>query len=305
MRRIVVAMFVLAFHGTTLAQTQAPAPQSVECDALDADYAERLPQLDQVLEDALAVARRDRTEDSWLQAKHAMADLASEEADYKAAHTERACKSVRFRLREPWENEKVDRDTKPFLLQFTHDAAKASGIGTLRDNAIPEGETELRIWVGFGLIQPDHLLRLRVDASGNVTGDVLAYFPRRLARGYLEGRMHTDARASWNRLVSRCGVIHEGAVDDACFKKLSRAPDWRKVHRDLVEKGVETLPDQDELPPDGVDILDGVAMVVEVRKGAQYRAYEYSNPRLHAQPEAQAAAEILRLASTVSVDDAR
>jgi hypothetical protein len=53
-----------------------------------------------------------------------------------------------------------------------------------------------------------------------------------------------------------------------------------------------TLPDESELLPDKVMVMDGWGMVVEVRDGLNYRAYHHSNPDAHENPVSQQAAEI-------------
>jgi len=43
----------------------------------------------------------------------------------------------------------------PLLLPFTDSTAKTAGLGLLKDVNIPEGNREVRIWVGFGVFAPE------------------------------------------------------------------------------------------------------------------------------------------------------
>lgn len=47
----------------------------------------------------------------------------------------------------------------PSLLKFTDDAAITYDLGLLRETLLPEGEVELPIWLGFGLVIPEEMLR--------------------------------------------------------------------------------------------------------------------------------------------------
>jgi hypothetical protein len=72
----------------------------------------------------------------------------------------------------------------------------------------------------------------------------------------------------------------------------------------LKKLGLDTLPDESQLPKTDITVTDGVAMLVEVRHGRTYRAYEYSNPAIREQQEAKAAAQIISLVyETFGFDD--
>lgn len=56
--------------------------------------------------------------------------------------------------------------------------------------------------------------------------------------------------------------------------------------------GLWTLPDQ-WIPPDGMQVVDGWGMTVELRDGSRYRAYHYTNPDArNPSPEAASAVTI-------------
>jgi hypothetical protein len=180
---------------------------------------------------------------------------------------------------------------EPFLLQFTDDAAETSGIGRLRSVPIASDEIELRIWSGFGIVIPGEMLRIRVHASGGVEGDVLFYYPHDLS--YMPDEDQDAFRAD---LAGACVGTRTGREDETCWVTFEQPPDWTAIHRKLVEYGVYSLPDQSTLPKSEVVTTDGVSMVVELRQGAHYRSYEYSNPSKSSQEEL-AARRILALVS--------
>jgi hypothetical protein len=170
----------------------------------------------------------------------------------------------------------------PFLLQFTDDAATTAGIGLLRDSPDLGKASEIRIWIGFGIIEPEHMVRLRIGPDGKVRGDAYLYFTD-------EGR---EPDLDCNKLHRDNGLL-------VCNAKLGKSPDWKGLYEELVELGIRTLPDESELPFPEAIVMDGIAVVVEVRDGAAYRAYDYSNPSFRPEPEAQAASRIIRIASGV------
>ncbi|MDR7099287.1 hypothetical protein J2X04_001634 [Lysobacter niabensis] len=179
---------------------------------------------------------------------------------------------------------------EPFLLQFTHGASAAAGIGELKEISLPDKEREIRIWVGFGVLRTDHLLRLRTTQDGNVLGEVLVHYKNDLSD------MGPEDAAEFRRSVLEgCINPREGSESNVCTASYRRQPNWKTIYKKLVKLGILTLPDESVLPPPEIDITDGVAMVVEVREGAQYRAYEYSNSWARREPEAVAATDILQI----------
>ena len=179
---------------------------------------------------------------------------------------------------------------EPFLLQFTHGASEAAGIGELKEVPLPDGEREIRIWVGFGVLRTDHMLRLQADSFGNVHGEVLAHY-----RNDLSDMEPQDAAEFRRSVLEGCKNPREGHDSNVCTVAYRRTPNWQSIYKKLVALGVLTLPDESALPPPELDVTDGIAMVVEIRDGSQYRAYEYSNSWARKEPEAVAATEILQV----------
>ena len=183
---------------------------------------------------------------------------------------------------------------RPFLLQFTSDTALTAGIGLLNNSPIPDNTTEVRIWIGFGVVVPEEMLRLRTDAQGATLGEVLVHFPSDLT--YMKAR---EAAAFRRDVMRRCNRLRKGKETDVCTATFKHAPDWSALYKELVKLGITTLPDESELPKSDRLVFDGVAIVVEVRQGSVYRAYEYSNPVFRSEPEAKAAAQIISTVSDV------
>lgn len=190
-----------------------------------------------------------------------------------------------------------ETDNSPFLLQFTHAASAAAGIGKLQDTPLPEGRREIRVWMGFGVLRVDRMLRLQLAPSGAVKGSVLVHYKNDLSD------LDPEDAADFRRSVRLgCRNFKVGTESNSCEATYRRSPIWRSVYRKLSRLGIATLPDESSLPPPELEVTDGSAMVVEIRDGAHYRAYEYSNPWARKGPEAAAAEAIMQAVATVMTD---
>ena len=184
----------------------------------------------------------------------------------------------------------AEEKKEPFLLAFTNSVATTAGIGLLKETPLPPGNSEIRIWIGFGIVTPDEMLRIQVNSHGEVTGDVLVYFPSEF-----RSMKSREEKRFLRSILRNCTNLHEGTEKDVCTAKFKSTPDWTALYKELNHLGITILPDESELPkPDSV-VFDGVSMVVEVRNGLNYRAYEYSNPAFRSEPEAKIAAQIMKL----------
>lgn len=177
---------------------------------------------------------------------------------------------------------------EPGLLRFTDPVANTLGFGPLRESRLSNVGEEIRIWVGFGTISPDAMLRLRIDRDGLTSGTL-----------HLHARS-TDGSAGmkmpdWfgKKTAGFCGDLKNTDESRACTVRFLRAPRWDSVYRQLASNDVETLPDESQLPGTN-DIMDGTCVLVELLSGACYRAYEYCNPAFRDAPEAQKASAILK-----------
>ncbi len=186
----------------------------------------------------------------------------------------------------PVSSDAVGRE--PFLLQFTNDVAAAANLGQLSRAPLANG-LEIRVWVGFGVVTPEHMLRLRVDGAGRISGQLWVYFPSDLT--YIEDiHERHRVRREWTH---DCSNLKHGKKHDVCIALFKKVPDWASTYHTLTSLGIATLPDESDLPKQKSTVLDGVAMVVEIRSEHEYRAYAYSNPIFREGPEAKAAVSIL------------
>jgi hypothetical protein len=67
-------------------------------------------------------------------------------------------------------------DSRPFLLQFTDVVTKTAGLPVLRNDVLEPGEKEIRIWIGFGVAEPEKMVRIMVDKSGHISGETYLYY---------------------------------------------------------------------------------------------------------------------------------
>ena len=175
-------------------------------------------------------------------------------------------------------------------------AALALGLGLLRRTPVPKGTQEIRIWTGLALGVPHDLLRL-TRRGNRVEGNKAWYWFVESVQDDTRGEEESvpiDAVVRYST-GGRCGPPQRSGDVEACLVHLTKRPDWRAIWDSLEVLGVWTLPDQDELPRDSTMTLDGWAMTVEVRDGARYRSYAYSNPDAHRHPVQVAAAAIGRV----------
>jgi hypothetical protein len=186
----------------------------------------------------------------------------------------------------------------PRLPTVASDVARTAGIGQLESTLLPDGASELRVWVGFGVVSPEHLLRLVVRRDGVITGESIVYFPTDIS--YME-----DYEAEFRReLLAGCTNLRQGKKVSVCTSTFTDSPDWQTLYGDLVDLGILSLPDESELPDPEFQVMDGIAMVVEVRNGSDYRAYRYSNPSFRNEPQAQRASQIIHtVVNLVSRED--
>ncbi|KRA40061.1 hypothetical protein [Pseudoxanthomonas sp. Root630] len=178
---------------------------------------------------------------------------------------------------------------EPALLHFVRDYATAAGLPDLRRVRPAPGATEIRVWTGFGVIAPDHSIVLKVSSGQPVEGRALNRF-----------RYDAEDADFMRTLLNECHAdpwrLHDRGICDA---RLARPADWAAVLRELERLGIATLPDESVLPAANHRVKDGASLVVEVATSEGYRAYAYSNPAFRNEPEARAAADIMRTANEV------
>lgn len=175
-----------------------------------------------------------------------------------------------------------------FYLSSTHDIAMTYGIGLLVADELPEAHSEIRIWIGFGSEYVEKALILRKTPDEDISGEVLVHFPS-----------YTPDSIRQNIENTCVNFITGNDGTDVCTQKFETEPDWESLYTQLTDEGLYTLPDQSQLPPPEKRVLDGVTVLVELRKGGWYRHYHYNNPQFHDVPEADSALNIINIVKGV------
>jgi hypothetical protein len=164
----------------------------------------------------------------------------------------------------------------PAAVPRLHDATLAVlGVPPLRTHAVPDGIREIRLSRGHGMIAGHEypLLRL-VEAPDGVRGELIRFAVRmadgRVASGPARWRAHTVEL---------------------------RAPvDWTAVLARLDTLGIDSL-----TPLRYRDfITDAGDLIVEVRRGADYRAYTVNAPGVRADTTAQRANAMAQLVDSLN-----
>ena len=184
------------------------------------------------------------------------------------------------------------------------------GLPALRRVGVPEGTTELRIWIGFGIVVPHLLLRL-TKVGNTVQGELVRWWSAMDHPS--EDARFGDFLAAQQRLAGDSGCVEAQSGDDwiemreqgsvhhkgwtfACRADFGGdVPDWTSVFGDLAELGVGDLPDPSTLSPEPSMVADGTSVEVEFLRASQYHAYTYNNPDLQPWSEARVAEAIIDL----------
>jgi hypothetical protein len=124
-----------------------------------------------------------------------------------------------------------------------------AGLPSLRAEALPDGESEIRVWVGFGLSGED--------------GIVLRHSGGQWSGLYLHGMSDGPLPRKYQKALT---VPKSG---------------WETAWQRLSDAGILTLPDASAVQC-STYINDGVGYVVEINADKIYRTYLYDNPN-HAQ----------------------
>lgn len=178
----------------------------------------------------------------------------------------------------------------PQYVEMLDPIVLAVGLQPLRKAPLPSNTREVRLWVGGGIGWPQDLYRL-VSKNGQVTGQWYRYW-------YSPAPDSTDpdqmpfGTIVRHAIAGQCSSIRTLGDAEVCHTRLTHEADWSAILHRIEQAGVENLPDETDLPRDGLVVMDGWMLTVEVRVGDNYRTYNYSNPDAHHQPEAQRAVAI-------------
>ncbi|GLC24695.1 hypothetical protein [Roseisolibacter agri] len=183
----------------------------------------------------------------------------------------------------------ADVSWPPWFYARADRVARLARLTPLDRRVLPDGVREVRIWlVGPGITS--HMIRF-TEQGGRTRGEVVIHWevtPVDSACGEPAGESMHDLMLY--TLPGQCGPIASGVDVAACRARFARAPDWRATLQALAADGLWELPDQSTLPPRNFVVFDGWGMVVELRDGARYRAYEFNNPGMgQSLPEQRAA----------------
>lgn len=175
---------------------------------------------------------------------------------------------------------------------------RSAGLSRLRSASLPRGQREVRIWIGGGLGYPQEMFRF-IEEGERVSGELIHYWHAVPPDGVDERPGETFHDLMLYSQAGRCSGFAVGARMGTCRGEFVSPPDWRAVLRRAEAERLWTLPDESTLPADGISVLDGWTITVELRDGSRYRAYHYSNPDSHRWPEAAQATRLARTLDTI------
>jgi len=131
------------------------------------------------------------------------------------------------------------------LSEIIDDRLAKVNLPSLRTVLLPDGDFEVRIWIGFGINGEDCF--------------ILRCFSGQWSAIHLKGM-----GASWPFPISLAPLP-------------SPKSGWNRTWHRLIDAGILTLPDADEIKCNAV-VIDGIGYVVESNINMTYRIYSYGNP---------------------------
>jgi len=181
--------------------------------------------------------------------------------------------------------------------------ARSAGIPILRQDPGSPGVREIRMWVHGWYLNSGTLFRI-VNDHGRIRGEMIFHWPDEPSSDPDERPGLTWYDAVLYSLQGKCDRFTRSFGVGTCRPLFISPPNWMNVLHAAEARGLWTLPDESHLPKDPFFVLDGWGMIVELRDGHRYRAYQHSNPNHHpSRPEsmqASALADVFRpLESTV------
>lgn len=177
--------------------------------------------------------------------------------------------------------ENVATELDRYLLAVTQERAARSALGNLALETIPSADIELRVWAGYGVSGTSGVVLRRrngvwslrqtrfeqcVIIVPSAAGDTLsaAAIERYEALAFSSCRQNPPGEGRWLPFTRVITSAMESSVG------LARAWDT------LVKAGIDSLP---EFRPAARGMRDGHTLVIELRRGSEYRAFEIScNP---------------------------
>jgi hypothetical protein len=132
-----------------------------------------------------------------------------------------------------------------FSSSYADERLAEVNLQKLRTVLLPDGDFEVRLWIGFGLNGDDCL--------------ILRYFSGQWSALHLQGMAKAPP---FPNTVAPLPPPKSG---------------WNKTWQKLIDAGILRLPDAEELKCNP-RVLDGISYVVESNINMIYRSYAYGNP---------------------------
>ncbi|HEX5082428.1 MAG TPA: hypothetical protein VFY40_10295 [Blastocatellia bacterium] len=132
-----------------------------------------------------------------------------------------------------------------FSSSYADDRLAEVNLHKLRTVLLPDGDFEVRLWIGFGLNGDDCL--------------ILRYFSGQWSALHLQGMAEAPP---FPNTLAPLPPPKSG---------------WNKTWQKLIDAGILRLPDADEVKCNP-RVLDGISFVVESNINMIYRSYAYPNP---------------------------
>lgn len=170
---------------------------------------------------------------------------------------------------------------------------------------VSAGHREIRIWIGFGMFEPETATRIMFDGSAVRGSKVFWWETPTDAEAEADAdrdSTRTSTREMYNGLrgTAGCGPRQRSGKYEWCTASLAPGQNWGTILKTLDSLGVAKLPDAASLSPPARTGLDGWSIVVEVREGPTYRSYSYWSPEDSAvQPEVRRAAAIAAVVDSI------
>jgi hypothetical protein len=154
---------------------------------------------------------------------------------------------------------------EPIFFKEIDQRVRVANLADLRSSSLPSGDSEVRVWVGFGL---SPLVGFVIKRSSGEWSGV-----------YLTG-------------------IHSGLPKNKYELHLPPPKSgWDSLWQQLTSHGILSLPDAHAIQCTG-GALDGVCYVVETNVDKTYRTFMYDNPQYARCEQAKQMVEISRILFT-------
>ena len=173
----------------------------------------------------------------------------------------------------------------------------ALDLPSLRAQALPAGDREIRLYAGLVIGYPRNVVIVRQSggAQGRVTGRLARYWPTNDTSFHAE----MDLEKKYADLEAHhCERPRRGAQAVACYVRLRHEPDWRDLLARLDSVNAWTLPDESRVPHRGM-VIDGWVLRVEARRDTSYHRYQYHNPEIYRPPEGEEASQLLYMVDSL------